>query len=79
MNKAKKELFKNEQAYGDYIKTWEVNKDGDSYSKAVMNLITLFVEEKSCSNDVVKKSPDYKRFSGTQVEMAQGFYKQYLE
>lgn len=56
MRKAKREQFKDDETYDIYCKTWEANKDGESYSKAVMNLITLFVDNKSNSDEVVETS-----------------------
>ena len=72
-------LFKNDEQYGRYIKTWELNNDSNSYSGAVMELINIFIENDNASNEIVKKHPQYNQLSGAQVEMAQGYYKEHYD
>lgn len=74
-----RENFANDLDYKRYVETYVANSSEttSSYSKAVMDLITMFIEEQSCDGDVIKQSEHYEKLSGTQVELAEGYFKQY--
>lgn len=74
--------FDNNKQYENYLKTYKANNYvgeddymGGGYITAIWNLINLFIKERDCSDDIVKKSPDYEMFSGFQVNYAQSYYK----
>jgi hypothetical protein len=82
--KLERKYFDSDKQYEKYERGYNANnKDaseddelGNGYVTAIWNLINLFIQEKSSSNDIVKKSPDYQNFSGFQVEFAQNYYQQ---
>lgn len=82
LEKLDREHFDNDKQYEKYSKSHKVNNEskdsdvlGNSYVVAIWNLINLFIKEKSCSDDIVKKSPDYEGFSGMQVGFAKNWYE----
>lgn len=81
LEKLHRECFDSDEQYAKYVKAHIMNNEagddvlGDSYTKAIWDLLNLFIKEKNTSEETIKSSPDYEKFSGTQVEMATGFYK----
>lgn len=84
LEKLERKYFDNDKQYQLYEEAHKNNspaadsKDllGDSYVIAIWNLINLFIKENDCSDETIKKSPDYEKFSGSQVDFATGWYNQ---
>lgn len=85
LEKLDRSYFNNDEQYKRYETAHNVNNNdrdddelGNSYVTAIWNLVNLFIKEKKCTSDIVKKSPDYAEFSGFQVEFAQSYYNQLI-